>query len=419
MAEATSTGAGQALVNHVAGWLMKQALRETDLEAIVIGCCERLFAASVPIVRGYFAFPVLHPLHAAIGITWLRGQGATLRGYAHVPGGVSEQFLRSPHYYMLERKLDVMRIRLEDGNAALNFSILDDLRQEGVTDYLAFAVNFKRDTHEGMLGSWATDRPGGFTDGEIESLLRVQERLAVACKLAIKGQLMRNIADTYLGHSTGARVLDGAIRRGDGEAIEAAIWYSDMRNSSIMADTMPPQVYIDSLNAFFDATGGAVTDAGGEILSFIGDSLLAIFATDGRGRDIHAAALKAKMAAQDAAGRMAELNTEREAAGSDPLGYGLALHIGEVMYGNVGIPERLTFSVFGAAVNEVARLETLTKELGEPILMSDRFAACVGGDARLLGTHSLRGIGRQIDVYALDGLSRPARMPRKAAAAAT
>ncbi len=419
MAEATSTGASQALVSHLAGWLMKQALRETDLEAITIGCCERLFATGIPLVRGYFAFPVLHPLHSAIGVTWLRGQGATLRGYAHVPGGLSQQFLRSPHYYMLERELDIMRVRLEDCNATLDFSILDDLRQEGFTDYLAFTINFKGDSHEGMLGSWATDRPGGFTDGEIESLLRIQERLAVACKLAIKAQLMRNIADTYLGPSTGARVLDGAIRRGDGEAIEAAIWYSDLRNSSIMADTLPPQTYIDSLNAFFDATGGAVTDAGGEILSFIGDSLLAIFATDGRGKDIRAAALTAKAAAQDAAERMAELNAEREAGGADPLGYGLALHIGEVLYGNVGIPERLTFSVFGAAVNEVARLEALTKELGEPILMSDRFADCVGGDVRLLGTRSLRGIGRQMDVYALDGLSRPARMPPRAAAAAT
>ncbi|MEC9368365.1 MAG: adenylate/guanylate cyclase domain-containing protein [Pseudomonadota bacterium] len=402
--KAGNPDAAKSLLNHVNGWLMKQALLDTDIESIVIGCCERLFATGMPLVRGFFAFPVLHPLHSAIGITWLRGKGATLDGYPHVPGGVSDQFMRSPHYYMLQRKLDMLRVRLSDRRKQLDFPILEDLSAEGVTDYVAFVSGMQQTkSYEGMFGSWSTDRTRGFTEDQIEALLRVQDRLAVACKLAIRSQLMRNIADTYLGTSASAHVLEGQIKRGDGQAIEAAIWYCDLRGSTVMADTLPPQDYIDNLNSFFDATGGAITAAGGEILSFVGDGLLAIFPTAGDGRrGLIAAVRRARRAVHEAVTRMDQLNVSREDNRLEPLRYGIALHAGKVLYGNVGVRERLTFSAFGAAVNEVARLEELTKELDEQILVSDRFAELSGGGCRLLGTHTLRGVGRQMGVHALE-----------------
>lgn len=394
---------------------MQQALRDSEIEDIVLGCCERLFATGLPLVRGFFAFPVLHPLHSAIGVTWLRGKGTRLDGYPHVPGGVSEDYKRSPHYYMLARKLDMLRVRM-DKTRQLDFPILHDLLREGVTDYVAFAIGDPEVSRlDGMFGSWATDRRNGFSDRDIEALLRVQDRLAVSCKVAIRRQLMRNIATTYLGNSTSEQVLDGHIRRGDAESIEAAIWYCDLRGSTHMADQLAPQDYIDNLNTFFEAMGRPVREAGGEILSFVGDGLLAIFESRGRRRNGMAVATqRAHYAAAQAMSRMAEVNKTRQEDGGEELGYGIALHAGKVLYGNVGLPERLTFSVFGPAVNEVVRLETLTKTLGHRLLASDRFVELLGAQSRPLGSHALRGVERHMTVHAL---GEPMRRPRASAPA--
>lgn len=395
-----SSTASRTLISHVADWLMTQALGENDLEKIVMGCCERLRAAGLPLVRGHFAFTILHPLNSAIGVTWTRGDGTTVQGYPHVPGGTSDMFKKSPHFYMIERNLDYMRARICDKTGQYDFPILEDLKKEGVTEYLAFVVGFIPDRRSGMLGSWATDAADGFSDDAIDALLRIQDRLAVACKMAMKTRLMGNVAFTYLGPNAGARVLDGQIKRGDGQAIEAAIWYSDLRGSTAMADNLPAQDYIDNLNTYFDATGGAVRDEGGEILSFIGDGLLAIFPKSDDEAELVGAGRRALAASFDAHTRIKEANEARGPLAKDPLKFGIALHMGEVMYGNVGVPERLTFSVFGAAVNEVVRLEQLTKELSEPILISDQFVGSIGDGCRLVGEHGLRGVGRRMVVHA-------------------
>src|SRR5690606_367007 len=166
-------------------------------------CCERLYAAGIPIYRGYFAFTVLHPLHAAMGFTWTRGKGVSISGYPHVPGGVSAADLRSPQYYLVERGLEYLRRRIDGGPA--EFPILDDLREEGAADYLAFVVGFTPGTRDGMLGSWATDREHGGTDGEIEAHLRIEVRPADACKMAVRAHLARNLGPTDLGRPAGNR----------------------------------------------------------------------------------------------------------------------------------------------------------------------------------------------------------------------
>lgn len=307
---------------------------------------------------------------------------------------------------MMQHDLEHLRAPLHSQIETLQFPILEELREDGCTDYLAFVVGFgmgqgvNHPEGFGMIGSWATEEPSGFTDGEIEALLRIEERLAVACKLAVKRRLMRNVTETYLGKGASQHVLDGQIRRGDGQSIEAAIWYSDMRGSSVLGDRLPRQAYIDTLNAYFDVTGGAVQDAGGEILSFIGDALLAIFPTDGSKRSASLACKSAHSAALDARHRLASLNTERAACSREPFEFGTALHLGEVMYGNVGVAERLTFSVFGSAINEVARLESLTKKLDTPVLMSEAFSKACRHKKRELGCHSLEGIGRDMCVFA-------------------
>jgi adenylate cyclase len=390
----------RALVNQVADWLMAQALADTDVNTIVMGCCERLRAVGIPIVRGFVSFSTLHPLYRATSITWERGRGSRTADYAHSTEPDTLEYRHSPFYHMRLHGLETMRVCLECNQRQFDFPILGELQAQGMTDYLAFSVGFGVDKREGMAGSWATDHVGGFSEADIEALLRIQQRLAVATKMAIKGQLMKNIATTYLGVSAGQHVLDGQIKRGDGQSIRAAIWYADLRRSTVLGDQLPRQEYIDTLNVFFDVTGGAVTEKGGDILAFIGDAILAIFPADGDEQSVSEACHRAADAASASRAMMAAVNVDRVSRSKEPLEFGVGLHLGEVMYGNVGVPARLTFSAFGAAVNEVARLDGLTKELGEPILASDRFVKALGERWRSMGRRELRGVGRKMKIFA-------------------
>jgi adenylate cyclase len=384
------------LVDRLVEWVIAQALSGAEVDAIVMGCCNRLHAIGVPLARGFFSFSVLHPLHRAVGITWHHGEGTRVDDYPHTPQGVTDNYRKSPFFYMRERGLDVLRCRLDLDRARYDFNIFSDLAREGLTDYMAFVIPFAADGDSGLAGSWATELPDGFSDSEIETLARVQRRMAVAIKMAMQRQLMRNLAATYLGSGAGGRVLDGQIKRGDGETIRAAIFSTDLRGSTAMADRLPRQEYIATLNQFFDVVGGAVKSQGGEILSFIGDGMLAIFPTDDG--NLQEACRRAYDAAVAAHAGMDALNRERTGRGEAALGFGIGLHEGEVMFGNVGVSDRLTFSVFGAAVNEVSRLDSLTKELGEPVLATDNFAFALPRAWRALGSFELKGVARRVMV---------------------
>ena len=217
----------------------------------------------------------------------------------------------------------------------------------------------------GVIGSWLTDRPGGFTDNEVRALLRIQSRLAVTFKVLIKSQIADNILNTYLGPDAGRQVLSGQIQRGDYESIHSVIWYSDMRNSTPLADTLSPEDFFAMVNGYFDCTAGAVIESGGEVLRFIGDAVLAIFPIRKGNLTEKQACQKAMRAMREAERRVRRLNTERARNDQPLVEYGLGLHVGDVMYGNIGVPERLEFSVIGPAANETARLESLTKEIGQ------------------------------------------------------
>jgi len=411
----TASAASRLLVERVAEWLMAQALKDADLEAVVRGCCERLHGAGVPIARGQLSFAMLHPLYRAVGYTWRRGQGLQVDAYRHrADGAEPDRFLNSPYYHLLKHELEHLRRRLDTGGAT-EFPIFDDLRQEGLTDYLAFTNSFAMAKGQGMLGSWATDQRGGFTDGEIEALLRIQDSLAVACKMAMRGGVAKSALATYLGATAGERVLAGQIKRGDGETTRAAIVWGDLRNSTAMAEQLGRQAYIDTLNGFFDATAGAVADAGGEILSFIGDGFLAIFPCERNQKDSAEACTRALAAACEAAHRMAETNRQRQAQDEAALGYGLSLHIGNVMFGNVGLAERLSFSVFGSAVHEAARLERLTKKFATPIVASEEFTTYCGGAWEALGRECLRGVDAPMAVFQPTRTERAAPAPPIAA----
>jgi adenylate cyclase len=374
---------------------MTQALADSEIEDVIAGCCERLSAAGVPVYRAHLSFSVLHPLYSSVGYLWRRGEGLQVSGYRHLRDGVSpERYLRSPYFYLRQSGLSYLRRRLGT-SIRPEFPILEELRDEGVTDYLAYVISFDPSGRQGMMGSWASDWAGGFGLEGIEALLRIQERLAVACKVAIRHAIARRVLSTYLGRDAGERVLSGQIKLGDGETIRAAIVWGDLRNSTVMAEQLGRAAYTKTLNLFFDTVAGAIEDAGGEILSLVGDAFLAVFPCERNRKASSEACRKALAGAVEAPRRMAEINAAREVA----LEFGLGLHVGNVMYGNVGLVDRLSFSAFGAAVNEAVRLQEVSKMVATPIVASDDFVDYAGGDWDPIGEMELQGFQHRVAVH--------------------
>jgi len=385
------------LMDKVADWLTSASLAGDDLETIVRGFCERLAAAGLPIARVHLTFSMLHPLYDALGFTWERGAGMRVEGFRNKPGDRSERFLRSPYFHLLTHRLDHLRRRVDQAGPA-EFPVFEELRQMGVTDYIAFVHPFNATKDQGMMGSWSTDAPAGFGESTIAALLRIQNHLAVAAKMAVLHRLADNMLTTYLGNDAGKRVLSGQIRRGEGDTVRAALVMADMRGSTMLAEQEGREAYIDTLNSFFDAIAAPFNRRGGQILSFLGDGFLAVYPCD-RHRDPSEMAAQAALAAtQRASGRMALLNERRRAEGRSEIAYGIGLHVGNVMFGNVGLNDRLTFSAFGTAVNEVQRLQLLTKKHPHPVIASEEFANYCGGGWVTIGKEKLRGVSQKVTV---------------------
>ncbi|MBT6277816.1 MAG: adenylate/guanylate cyclase domain-containing protein [Chromatiales bacterium] len=281
-----------------------------------------------------------------------------------------------------------------------------------MTDYLGYIVPFgpsqDEATQDGVVGSWTTDAEGGFTKTHATILSRVQKRISLACKVRMREQSTRNVLATYLGPDAGDRVMAGQIRRGDGDRIHAVICYSDMRRSTSLAEMLSDEAFLEALNAYFECSAGAVIAHGGDVLRFVGDAVLGvgdavlgIFPV--RDGDTRRPAKLAVAAAHDAQTRLVRLNESRSVDGLEALDMGLGLHLGEVMFGNIGVPERLEFSVTGPAANLVARLEDLTKTLGRPVLLSGALASITDAKTEALGAFELRGVAEPVSVFALMG----------------
>jgi adenylate cyclase len=398
--DAPRNNVSPTLIEGVSSWLKESTLNNTDLEAVAAGTCERLAAVGIPLVRVHLSFAMLHPLYTALSLTWRRGQDLIVEGYNSGRDKTPpERYLASPYYRLVSGKLSHLRRRIEP-DLPSEFPVFDDLKALGATDYLAFRRSFGGGDDRGMLGSWATDSPHGFSDDMIKALLQIEDNLAVAAHTAVLRKLAGNMLTTYLGGDAGKRVLSGQIRRGDGDTIRAALVMADMRNSTRVAENGGRQVFIDTLNEFFDAVATPFNGDGGEILSFVGDGFLAVFPCERQRATSQTATRKAMNAARNAVARMAELNRDRAGRGLEAIDFGIGLHVGNVMFGNVGLRSRLTFSAFGAAVNEVQRLESLTKKFGRPIVASDVFKDYCGGDWTPLGEEKLRGILEPVAVFA-------------------
>jgi len=393
-----------AAVQEISDWLIEQGLGEARVELMFIGLCERLVAAGLPLDRGHVAGRALHPLIESWTYTWRPKDGLEAASIGRGQGN-TEEWQASPLRALIDSGRSELYFDLERGEEWVEFPLLVELREKGGTAYLCFITPFGNrekamQREDGVLTSWLTHRPGGFSDANIAALRRLQPRLGIVAKMIKREWTAANVAAAYLGADAGRRVLSGQIQRGDGEGIRAVLWFSDLRRSTPLADSLPTDQFLELLNRYFECLAGAVLDNDGEVLRFIGDAVLAVFPTaDGKG----AAAEKALAAARDAEARMDAVNADRAAAGEEALDYGLGLHIGEVLYGNIGVPQRVEFSVIGRAANEVARLDDLAKALQERVVVSERFAKALPIQWRPLGRHSLRGVEEEIAVFAPPG----------------
>jgi adenylate cyclase len=390
----------------VVEWLIVDGWRITDTAELLDRFAQRVEVEGLPLLRLLVFVRSLHPQVAGIRYTWRRERSKTEVWPAPHGATLTAAYRDSPIAALLNGEASCIRRRLDISNPRLDYPILEDLLSEGATDYVALPMVFSNG--DVSVVSFATDRAGGFSHDGLAQLRETLLPLARLIEIHAVRRTADAILDTYLGRHTGKRVREGLIKRGDGDDIHAVIWFCDLRDSTVMADTIPRTKYLRVLNEFFDCMAGAVLAHGGEVLRFIGDAALAIFPTGpsaygamGGCCSRETACHAALDAAMDARARVAALNHARTERGEPALRYGLALHMGNVLHGNIGVPERLEFTVVGAAANEAARLEGLCKTLGEGLLISGAFRRCFPGRLVSLGRHTLRGVAETQEVFTL------------------
>ena len=406
----------ESLRRRLADWIMEAALNGADMKELIDGASARLMASGVPVRRSNVIYRTLHPLFEATSLLWSQDKPVEVREFVH-GSTLQAGWPRSPFSFLLERKLPLLRRKLTGPDAILDFPVLHDLVSEGLTDYLVLSVPFDSNKismlgawHDGVLLSFATDRAGGFSDAHLRTLQQIAPRLGVGFKLAIREQIASNVARTYLGESAGKQVLAGNIRLGDFESINAVVWISDLRDSTGRAERLGMERYLALLNGFMECAAGAVHVYGGEVLAYPGDAVLAIF----RDKDPNKAAEAAFSAAAECRRRLFDVNENLIVMGQEPLAAGLALHQGDLAFGNIGTGGRQSFTVIGPAVSVVDRLEAMTKTEPYTVIISGEVASLLPDDApemRGLGARIVRGSETPVAVY---GLSDRAMLPYRA-----
>jgi adenylate cyclase len=400
--------AGSAMVhpNRFVDWLLREAWEAATSEELVARLARRLVEAGFPLSRLRIIIRTLHPQVMGTGYTWRSNTGEVTAEAAPHRILESSAFIDSPLYLVIQGGGGIRR-RLDVPDPLLDFPVLNEFRDEGVTDYVAMPLLFS----DGQINviTLTSDRAGGFTTNDLGQLWEILPLLSRLFEVQAMRFNARSLLDTYLGQQTGERVLNGLVKRGDGMCIPAVIWLSDLRDSTAMTESLSREAYLAVLNDFFDSTAGAALDHGGEVLKFIGDAVLAIFPVNDErtgseldgGTDVETACDRALRAARAAVARIDALKANRDRSEVPSLRCALALHLGEVTYGNVGVDTRLDFTVIGPAANAAARLADLSKSLGHQVVASEEFARHASEELVPLGAHTMRGVQGEHQVFSL------------------
>ena len=396
-------------IADISAWLVNEGLRGVTQPALLQGFCERLVAAGIPLQRAHARQRALHPVFGGVGFVWHRdGGGATREDYTHVSDPHDQWFI-SPFHYMIQNGESQLRERLTEGSEPSRFPVLEEFRAQGATDYFASAMSFGQasigpstdpdDTPESMISTWTSDAPKGFSDSDIGTIMGLLPVLGLALTSASRYRTAHDLLAVYLGRDAGERVLSGDIQRGSLDTIRAVIWYFDLQGFTKLAETTPGDQMIAMLNDYFGATVAAVEAYGGDVLKFMGDGLLAIFKfTD----DDSACCSRAIAAADELLGTMAAINDRRSAENLVLTNFSLALHLGELMYGNIGAEDRLDFTVIGPAVNMAARIQAMCRPLEQDLIISSAMARSAERESKRIvsiGRYVLRGIPEPQELF--------------------
>ncbi|QFY63347.1 adenylate/guanylate cyclase domain-containing protein (plasmid) [Rhizobium grahamii] len=374
---------------EVIEWLSQGLRDEAASEKIFVHLCERLMNAGIALSRATLHFRVHHPQWLGTRVIWTRGLPEVDVHTVAYDVEATDVFLRSPFRVVIATGNEVrQRIRIHGPHI---FPIYEELRQQGHTDYAAWPLDHTQGRRH--LITFATDRPTGFDDADIALIRSVLPIFSLITEIRLKNQLARTLLQTYVGPHASEQILDGATTRGSGTTLSAAIMICDLRNFTLLSGSQHRDRVIEILNEYFDLMADPIEKHGGEILKFMGDGLLAVFPLDEPG------ACQRLIAALAAAYEA----SARRSSTKFPVQFGTGVHVGEVMYGNIGSKRRLDFTVIGPAVNLASRLETLTKQLKRPVLISGDFVASAGCAAQTdcLGMHSVKGFDEMIEVHAL------------------
>jgi adenylate cyclase len=370
-------------------WILTDG-RTMSTSRFVNALCQRLIEAGLPLWRVTVYAGTLHPQIRGFGWRWRRDM--PIAEELRIVQGIelTDEFLSSPLRRTIEKGIE-LRQRLE--GITSEFPLLREFAREGCTDYLAAPLNEVRERYS--VVAWASNRAGGFSDADLALLEAVRPALAAVIETVVVSRMARGLFSIYHGSHVGERVFDGQILRGHLEPLRAVIMATDLRDFTRISDQLPPDVVIEALDEFFEYVTDSVHARGGHVLKFIGDGALAIFGTEG-GYD-SAAANAALEAARNIVSKLAGRHTGKE----PDLRAGIGLHIGTVMYGNVGGTTRLDFTAIGPAVNLAFRLQDLTKTLHRPVIASSAFAKAAGESLTPLGPQQIRGLADLEEVYGL------------------
>jgi adenylate cyclase len=394
--EAAYTGLGASIpgggIDH---WILSEGPQiDSDVE-LFDELCWRLLGDGVPLWRATLYIGTLHPLIRGVGARWFR-ELKVIEEFRVLHGwDATDEYLRSPIRAVIERGTPFRRRLFED---TPEYPLLSKLRKAGATDYFALALN--RTFRLFPVAAWSTDRPSGFSDTDIAALEAINPALAAIVETRAVRRISANLLDTYLGPQAGRRILAGQIRRAEGERLRAVIMMTDLRGFTALSDRLPGEEVIELLDDYFDAIATPIENRKGEILKFIGDGMLAIFPAEDDD-DFSQSSVHALEAATEGLARLDAVNQVRRNVGRSELKIGIGLHLGEVIYGNVGSSERLDFTVIGPAVNLASRLEDLTKRFARPMLFSSAFARVCPRPLVSLGVQPVRGLSEPEEVFGL------------------
>jgi len=395
-------------IDRLGDWLIRRGLEGASEADLLREFCERCRTAGAEIDRALAFIDTLHPVHEGRLFRW-RSDGLeeeAVREYGRSDEGApAEAWRRSPFYHLLQSGDEELRRRIGFGDPA-EFPGIQEVKDAGHTDYMAFVHRFVR---EGTIGdmdcfysAWSTSHPAGFSDASLSALRRLVPALALAIKSRALARIAGTLVEVYLGRDAGRRVLDGRIRRGIADRIDAVLWYSDLRSYTTITDAAPPGEIIPLLNDYASAVISAIQLAGGDVLKLVGDGTLAIF----RAEDPAKACAKALTAEADMRRRVRELNDRRGGEGRATTSVYLGLHVGTVFFGNIGSVDRLDFTVVGPAVNETSRIASMCRSVDRPLLISSSFVEALPDAERRnlvsVGRFALRGVSRAQELFTLD-----------------